>query len=386
MNPTIRSAFPVARSGVVYLNSAAIGPLPEATIAAVSSQLRDVGSNGSANLTNWLATKERVRALVATMLGARACDIAFTRNTTDGLCAVAGGLAWKPGDNIVTFANEFPANYYPWRSVRDKFGVELRQCRDASGRIDIDELCSMIDSRTRLVALSAIQYCSGFRVDLERVGRIARAHDALFAVDIIQAFGARSLDLPAQYVDIAVGASYKWLCSPEGCGIFYIGERARERIKPISHGWTSVERPWDFADRDQPARSDAKVWETGMGGTALLCGLEASLRLLKECDLDSISAYLDDLTDFLCEIVPADRYEIASSRAPSERSQIVCLRPLNGHSADESAELLRQERIVISSRAGSLRISPHIFNTYDDIERLVEALPCRKLQNYELRN
>ena len=374
MNPTIRSAFPVVRSGV-YLNTAAIGPMPTVTINAVSSQLNDVAANGSANIGEWLATKERVRALVASMLGGSANDVAFTRNTTDGLCAVAANLDWRRGDNIVTFADEFPANYYPWRSIRDKFGVEIRACRQVEGRVDVDELCSMIDSYTRLTAVSAVQYSSGFRIDLDRIGTAVRRHDSLFAVDIIQAFGAVAFDLPAQKVDIAVGAAYKWLCGPEGCGIFYANDRARGRIAPISHGWTGVARPWDFGDRDQSPVLDTRIWETGMGGTALLYGLEASLDLLSGCDLNVIATYLEDLTDFLCEVVPTDRYEIGSSRRPSEKSQIVCLRPLNGASADDIAERLRRERIVVSSRAGLLRVAPHLFNTYSDIEAFVSALP-----------
>ncbi len=374
MNRAIRSSFPVALSGV-YLNTAAIGPLPTATLIAVSSQLEDVSSHGSANLQNWLRTKERVRGLIASMLGGHACDVAFTRNTTDGLCAVAAGLAWESGDNIVSFVNEFPANYYPWRSVRDRFGVELRLCREVNGRLDIEELISMIDSRTRLVAVSAVQYSSGFRLDLERVGRASRSSDALFAVDIIQGLGAMTFDLPAQYVDIAAGASYKWLCSPEGCGIFYANERARDRLMPVSRGWTSVGRPWDFADRDQPAFIDTRIWETGMGGTALMCGLEASLHMLLAHGIDAIAEYLEELTDFLCEILPRERYEIVSSRAKGEKSQIVCVRPRNGTAADDVVEMLQRVQVRVSSRSGSIRVAPHFFNTHDDIGTLVEALP-----------
>jgi len=374
MNRAIRASFPVALSGV-YLNSAVIGPLPSSTVAAVSAQLNDVSTNGSSNFDGWLATKERVRGLVGSMLGGKASDVAFTRNTSDGLCAVAAGLDWKPGDNIVSFVSEFPANYYPWRTVRERSGVELRLCRDVNGRIDIEELCSMIDGRTRLVAVSAVQYSSGFRLDLARIGEIVRSRDALFAVDIIQAFGAMKFDLPSQFVDIAAGGSYKWLCAPEGCGIFYINERARERVSPSSSSWMSVENPWDFRDREQDPCSDARAWETGMSGTAMLCGLEASLRLLDECGLDAIAKYLSDLTDFLCEIVPTDRYDVVSSRAASEKSQIVCLRPLNGRTADEIVCALKREQITVSSRCGLLRVSPHFFNTFDDIETLVEALP-----------
>jgi selenocysteine lyase/cysteine desulfurase len=181
-------------------------------------------------------------------------------------------------------------------------------------------------------------------------------------------------DMPAQYVDIAAGAGYKWLCAPEGCGIFYANDRARDRIKPISIGWMGVEHPWNFADREQPAVSGARIWETGMGGTASLCGLETSLLLLLDSGLDAIESYLIELTDFLCEIVPTDRYDIVSSRDRSEKSQIVCMRPLTG-TADAIADSLLRDRISISARGGLLRVAPHFFNTLDDIETFVEALP-----------
>lgn len=374
MNHEIRESFPVALTST-YLNSAAIGPMPNVTVEAVTSQLNDVAQNGSAHLAEWLQTKTRVRAIIASMLGARAEDIAFTRNTSDGLCAVASGIDWQPGDNIVTFENEFPANFYPWRSVNERHGVELRFCRETDGALDVADLCGMIDERTKLVAMSAVQYSSGFRLDLERVGRVARAHGSLFAVDIIQAFGAMPIDVEAQFVDIAAGSSYKWLCAPEGCGIFYANERARERIRPAAMGWTGVERPWDFTDRDQPFLFDTRSWETGMGGTALLSGLEASLRLLVSTGIDKIAAHLAELTDLLCEIIPKRRYKIASLRTRGEKSQIVSLRPLNGVSSDEAVQRLADENVVVSSRGGALRIAPHFFNNFDDIERLAACLP-----------
>jgi cysteine desulfurase / selenocysteine lyase len=374
MNRDIRESFPAARN-FTYLNTAAIGPMPTATVDAVTSQLAQVANAGSAKLCEWLATKNRVRGLAASMLGGNAADVAWTRNTSDGLCAVAGGMKWMPRDNIVSCANEFPANYYPWRTVRDQFGVELRLCPERNGRVDLDELCSMIDGRTRLVAVSAVQYASGQRMDLERIGKIARRHDALFAVDIIQAFGAMAFDLPAQYVDIAAGAGYKWLCAPEGCGILYVNERARDRIKPRAYGWTAVEHPWDFADRDQQVLCDARRWETGMSGTALLCGLEASLKLLLSAGLEKIAVYLQELTDFLCEIIPLTRYEIASPRLQRERSQIVALRPLNGMTASQVESDLAREHVTVSARGDLVRVAPHFFNTFEDIEKFANCLP-----------
>ena len=261
MNQQIRSLFPAA-SKYTYLNSAAVSPIPTTAIEAVSSQLNDVSLNGSNNFNEWVATKNRARVLVAAMLGARPEQIAFMRNTSDGFASVANGLIWTNTDNIVSFEQEFPANFYPWRMVRDRFGVELRLCKEINGRVQIDELISMIDSNTKLVAISAVQYASGFKADLERIGRAARNADALFAVDIIQGLGAMGFDLPAQFVDIASGSSHKWLCGPEGCGILYMSDRARERVVPTFVGWISVETPWDFGDRGQPFKPNALAMES----------------------------------------------------------------------------------------------------------------------------
>lgn len=373
MDQHIRALFPAAQN-YTYLNSASVAPMPLTAVKAIASQLEDVANSGSLNMARWHATKTRARELTASMLGVCAEQIAFMRNTSDGFCSVAAGMKWRQGDNIVTFAGEFPANYYPWRELRNDHGVEIRDCPERGGRIDIEELAGLIDSDTKLVAVSAVQYSSGFRLDLERIGLEVRKADALFAVDIIQAFGVTPFDLPAQFVDIAAGASYKWLCSPEGCGIFYLGERALERIRPASIGWMSVKEPWDFDKREQKPKGGCLAWETGMGGSALFYGLEQSLDLLRETGTARISAYLEDLTDFLCEILPA-RYEIVSSRASGQKSQIVSIRAMNGKTADEVAEILLRENIVVSSRGGCVRIAPHFFNNFADIERLVEYLP-----------
>jgi len=374
MNENIRNLFPALKK-YTYLNSAAVSPMPQTAVEAAYSQLKDASENGTVNYLEWIQTKQRARELVAEMLKTNAEQIAFMRNTSDGFSAVAGGLDWAEGDNIVTFEREFPANFYPWRMIRDKFGVELRLCPERGGRIDLDEFTGLIDANTRLVSISAVQYASGFRADLERIGRIARNTDALFAVDIIQGFGAMPFDLPAQFVDIAAGASHKWLCAPEGCGILYLSDRARERVEPSFVGWISVEVPWNFEDLEQAWKPNALAWESGTGGSSLFYGLEQSLRLLHETGAENIRNYLEDLTDYLCELLRAKNYEIVSSRAGNEKSQIVCILPKANQTSGELAENLQNENIIVSPRGERIRIAPHFFNHREDIEKLIEALP-----------
>ena len=374
MNDALRALFPVTERSN-YLNHAAVSPPPTPTIEAIQSQLRDVSENGSINFRSWSATRERTRRLLAEMLGAQPEQVAFLRNTSDALSTVANGIDWKTGDNIVTFRNEFPSNIYPWLRLRDAFGVEVRMCEERDGRIDLEELINLIDARTRLVAISHVQYASGFRSDLERIGRAARAHDALLVVDAIQSLGVSPIEVEAQFVDVAAGACHKWLLTPEGVGWLYISPRARERIKPTLVGWISVPDAEDYSNFDQGWNVGTLAWETGTGPVALIHGLEASLTLLKEIGVERIQSHLETLTDHLCERLSHSRYQLVSSRLPTEKSAIVCIRNVDGRSPLELYSHLKKRNIITAPRGDRLRISPHIYNTPAEIDELLSALP-----------
>jgi selenocysteine lyase/cysteine desulfurase len=374
MNESIRGLFPALKK-FAYLNSAAVSPLPTTAIEAVNLQMNDVASFGSSHYLEWVATKDRSRASIAQMLGVRADQIAFTRNTSDGFAAIANGISWQSDDNIVSFEKEFPANFYPWRRIRDKFGVELRLCPEREGRVDLEEFTSLINSSTKVVAISSVQFGSGFRADLERIGRAARAVDALFCVDIIQGFGAHGYDLPAQFVDAASGASHKWLCAPEGCGILYLSDRAYERVEPTLTGWISVETPWDFDDREQPFKPNALAWESGTGTSSLFYGLEQSLKLIKDTGLKNIENYVDDLSDGLCDGLAGKDYDIVSSRRPGEKSAIVCIKHRGELNCNEVAKRLEGSNVIVSPRGDRVRIATHFYNDQSDVERLIDALP-----------
>lgn len=374
MNPQHRALFPITQS-FNYLNHAAVSPPPTPTIAAVESQLRDVNANGSLHYREWVATKERARQLVATMIGARPEQLAFLRNTSDALSSVANGLRWQSGDNLVTFSKEFPSNVYPWRRLRDTQGVEIRVCGERNGGIDHNELISLIDERTRVVAISHVQYASGFRADLERIGQAARRHDALLVVDIIQSLGVVPIDVESELIDVAAAAGHKWLLTPEGIGLLYLSDRARERIEPTLVGWVSVVNPENYENFEQEWNKGALAWESGTSPSALFYGLEASLRLITETGVPRIEKYLEELTDQLCERLANTDYEVVSSRAPGEKSQIVCIRQQKGVSPMSLYTHLRERNIITAPRGDRLRISPHFYNTAAEIDALVDSLP-----------
>ena len=374
MTPEFRELFPITKR-YNYLNHAAVSPLSLPALRAIESQLRDVQENGSVNFPDWVATKEQARKLLAGMLGARPEQVAFMRNTSDALSTVANGLTWRPGDNVVTFRGEFPSNLYPWLRLREAFGVEVRMCEERAGRIDFDDLAKLIDQHTRVVAISHVQFASGFRIDTERLAQIVRRHDALLVVDVIQALGVVPINVEAELIDVAAGAGHKWLMAPEGIGYLYLSDRARERIQPTLVGWISVPDPFNFDDLEQGWNRGTLAWETGTGPAALFYGFKASLDLLTGLGVAQIAKYLEELTDELCERLKAKNYELVSSRLPGEKSQIVCIRHKAGTSPMALYAHLKDRNIITAPRGDRLRIAPHAYNLPEEIEGLIEALP-----------
>lgn len=373
MTPELRALFPITER-MVYLNHAAVSPLPIPTIKATEAQLRDVFDNGSMHFRRWLAVKEEARKLLASLLDARPEQVAFMRNTSDSLSTVANGLRWNAGDNIVTFRHEFPSNIYPWLRLRDTHGVEVRMCAERNGRVDQDEMCRLIDSRTQVVAISYVQYASGFRADLGRLAEAAQQNDALLVVDVIQSLGVLPVNVELEGIDVAAGAGHKWLLTPEGVGYLFLSDRARERIEPTLVGWVSVQSPEDYDNFDQPWNRGTLAWETGTGPNALIHGLKASLELLASVGTERICNYLEELTDYLCEQVDERAYEVVSSRAPGEKSQIVCIKHRHGLSSMELYKRLAEKNIITAPRGDRLRIAPHFYNNREDIDRLISAL------------
>jgi selenocysteine lyase/cysteine desulfurase len=297
------------------------------------------------------------------------------RNTSDALSSVANGVSWRPGDNIVTFRKEFPSNIYPWLRIRDAQQVEVRMCEERLGRIDLSEMSGLVDGRTRIIAISHIQFASGFRANLELLGRLARKHDALLVVDTIQSLGVTDMCEEAAWIDVAAGACHKWLLTPEGIGYLYLSDRARERIAPTLVGWVSVPNPEDYFNREQGWKEDALAWETGTAPSSLFYGLEASLKLITEVGARRIADYLEQLTDYLCARLDRRKYCIISSRVRGEKSQIVSIKHTGFRTPMNLYADLRTRNIITAPRGDGLRISPHFNNTKEDIDQLLYALP-----------
>jgi selenocysteine lyase/cysteine desulfurase len=378
MNSEIRKLFPVTQN-YVYLNHAAVCPISFPVYERMQRHTRDVMENGAVHFHDWLAAIKQTRRLAAQLINARPDEIAFAPNTSAGLAMIANGIDWRAGDNIVTADCEFPANVVPWMRIKREFDVEVKMARERDCRLETEEILNLIDEGTRVVALSFVEFGSGFRNDLAVIGRHCRERDVLFVVDAIQGLGALKLDVEDCAIDALSADAHKFLLGPEGVALFYVSRRAMERVKPTLVGWLSVNNPEDYLNFDQPYAPNARRFASGSLNMAGVAGLGAAIELFLQIGVEKIESHLLDLGDYLCERLTErlsdSGYRVASSRRNGERSAIICLQH-EKYSAQELYHLLNNRRIITAARLGRLRISPHFYNTREEIDRLIEALPA----------
>ena len=361
-----------------YFDHAAVSPLTRPAAEALRAWMENILANGDTNWIDSYHAVEQTRAAAAKLIGASKDEIALVPNTTVGLSLVAEGLDWRPGDNVVTLADEFPSNVYPWMNL-SAHGVETRRVpTETSGLVDLDRLAAACDARTRVLAVSWVGYATGYRHDLERIAQIAHARGALFVLDAIQGLGVFPMDVSKTPIDALAAGGQKWLLGPEGAGIAYIRREHLDRLRPFGLGSHSVVHESDYTRIELNLKPAAARYE---GGAQNMCGmiaLGASLRLLLELGAESISAAVLETTDRACRRLSDMGTTIISDRRPDhrdggQRSGIVAFE-LPGRDSLAVKKHCLTQKVVLSCRAGRLRISPHAYNNEEDIERLISAL------------
>ena len=368
-----RSLFPSIQNHV-YLNHAACSPLPIPTLQAVQTLLEEQHLYGCRYSEGWGDLVSRVRGTAARFIGASEDEVALTRNTTHGLLLVANGLPWRGGDNMIVPGCEFTANVYPWLTLRPK-GVEIRFAPHRGNRILPEDIEAQMDTRTRLVAISAVQFGSGFRCDLPVLSDICRKRGVLLCVDGIQSLGQMPCDVNDPPLDFLTAGGPKWLMAPLGTGVFYCRKGLIEQLAPVFAGWRSTLDPEDYFNYSMPWHPTAKRFEEATVNIPGLLGLQASMELLTEAGLSRIRAHLLKLTDALIEGLRERGYVVTTPvEWESERSGILCFKHPT-RTAAELHERLTQANVIVSLRGDVIRVSPHFYNTTDEIAALLAALP-----------
>lgn len=364
-----RSEFP-STADAVHMNHAGLAPLPRAVAAEIRAFADEAERAVGGHYAAWEARVERARADYARLIGAAPAEIAFVKNTAEGLSLVAAGLPWRAGDNVIVVADEYPSNVYPWMALR-RHGVETRFAPRRGVRFGVDDIAAAVDGSTRLVSISAVDWQSGFRADLAALGEFCRARGLLFVVDGIQAVGALQLDVHADGVDAMAVGGHKWMLAPEGCGALFVSARVLDRIEPVLCGWKTVDDAGTYLPYHFTARRDAAKLEPGSQMHLGIRAFGAAVAQLLAVGPARIEAAVLDATDTLAAGCAALGATVLSPRQPGERSSILTI------ACGDSARLhaaLTAAGVICRQRLGGVRLAPHGYASDDDIARVLDVV------------
>lgn len=369
----IQQQFPI-REQMIYLNNGSIGAMSTRVIGAVNDFLGDVRDHGRTHYPDWCRFAEHeIKTDIGRLIGADRSEIAFVKNTTEGLCNVANGIDWREGDNVIVADIEYPSNVYCWMNLKRR-GVEIKWVPTRDGRILIDDIAATIDRRTRVVSFSGVQFSNGFRLDLERLCELCQRRGVLLNLDMIHWLGALRLDLSQWPIDFLSAGGHKWLLGPIGTGIFFCRKQAMEQLRLTNVGYHTVDKSEDHLDYDLTPRPNAARFEEALVNFPGIYGLHASVRTFLELGMDNVERHILGLTDLAIEGLRGKGYRIVSSTDTAERSGNVCF----SHPSlpPETIELrLKEAGIQGAVRPGGIRISPTIYNDEQDIDAMLDALP-----------
>ena len=367
----LKDEFPLDGE-LIYLNHAAVGVWPRRASDAVKAFAEENLRRGATHYPQWMKVERELRGRLKWLVNAESSDdIALLKNTSEGLSLVAYGLDWQPGDNVVSTDQEFPSNRIVWESLKSK-GVELRLA-EISGDDPEGAMLDLVDEHTRLLTVSSVQFATGLRMDLARLGSACRQRDIFFCVDAIQSLGALQFDVQAIHADAVVADAHKWMLGPEGLALFYISPEWRQRLKLHQYGWHMVERLGDFdASQWSPATS-ARRFEPGSPNMLGIHALNATLSLFQEIGMAEVErAVLKRSEILMTTIVGDDQMELVTPNLKGLYGGIVTFRHCqldNAGHADLYRKLMAAD-VICAHRAGGIRFSPHFYTDISKFEKL----------------
>jgi cysteine desulfurase/selenocysteine lyase len=369
--------FPVTRN-CVYLNHAADGPLPRPAARTMHTYIDDISQFGNMNFSRWSMYEQGAHRRLANMLNVRPDQIAMTASTGDGLMHIANGLNWREGDTIIIAECEFPSNVYPWLNLQQQ-GVQVHFVKMHKYRIRVGDVLAQITERTRLVSLSLVEFSTGFRNDIAAIAHYCHERGILCGIDAMQALGALDIDAQQLGVDFLASAAHKWLLGPKTTGILYVSDALLAQLRLERRGWFSVETPFEFFTYDQPLKQGAARFEHSSSNRVPVVGLDASLGVFESIDggMQAVEARILGLTTHAIAGLERLGYPVVSPRGAGERSGIVCFQPSPDRqdlTPQRIVDELAARQIYAAARATVVRISPHFYNTIEEIDTLLNVL------------
>jgi cysteine desulfurase/selenocysteine lyase len=364
------SSFPV-RSNVVYLNHAGVSPLCLPAADAMKQLADEACEYGSFFYERWLAAYDGVRAAAARLIGSTAAEIALVKNTSEGISTIANGMSWESGDRVVAFQEEFPSNWLPWKNLESR-GVQVTWLSATASLDEIDQAAR----GARLLAISYVQYLSGYRANLDAIGEICERRNVFFFVDAIQGLGVFPLDVKRSRIQALAADGHKWLMGPEGCGILYVSAAAQAQIAPTEIGWMSVAHYNNFDAHDLTPRTDASRYECGTLNTIGCYGLRAALEFVNGIGIARIGHAVRELGDRVHDELTRRGFEMCGSRTTETGAGIVSFRK-PGEEPRYTVRNLKAHGFMAAPRQAWVRVSPHFYIQPGDIDLLLEVLGTR---------
>ena len=372
----IRKCFPILKSKV-FLNHAGVSPLCIPVVEAIQNYLkhRVMGEEEDFDL-------DSVRSLFAQLINAGSEEIALVPNTSTGLNIAANLLRHPRGSNIVTSDLEFPSVVYPWLRIKMRSNLEIRYVKNVEGKVLLEDFERAIDDRTVAVVISHVEYANGFKNDLKAISEITHEHGALLIVDACQSAGAMNINVKQQGIDFLATSCYKWLLAPSGAGFLYIREDQIREAEPVFVGWASVKREIfetaDLWDNTRLALSEtARRFEVGTPSEISYVGVMAALELILGYGIEKIESRIIGLTRYLIDRLKEEGFTLQTSEDPHDLSGIVNFKVSE---PDRMVENLRGKGVIVSARMNGIRISPHFYNTREDIEKFLAHVKNIKKQ------
>jgi len=359
---------------LIYLNHAAVAPWPKRTGEAVIKFAQQNTRYGSHFYPDWLNKETELRSQLQALLNApSADDIALVKNTSEALSFVAYGLTWQPGDNIVSSNEEFPSNRLPWESLADQ-GVEFRQADLHSTDTPEDALFALVDDNTRLLTISSIQFASGLRMDLEKIGEFCKRRGILFCIDAIQSLGAMQFDVQAYQADFVMADGHKWMFGPEGLGVFYTTPEARDKLKLTQYGWHMMKDIHNYENQPWEIHPTAHRFECGSPNMLGIHAFSASLSLLLETGMTAVEAQVLEKSGYLRDAIDQNEQLVLLSAKQSRLKSGIVIFKHRTVANEVLYKHLQENGVVCALRGGGIRFSPHFYNTFEEIGQALELI------------
>jgi cysteine desulfurase / selenocysteine lyase len=364
--------------GVTYLNVSSQGPLPDVSVKAARAALEWKRLPYQIPDGLLFGLPDRVRALAARLIGGSADEIAITTGASGGLMAVAQGIAFQPGDEVLVARGEFPAHFSTWLPLEKSAGIRVKRVTPRERFLTAEDFIAQIGPRTRVVSTSLVRFDNAVRIDARSVADACHAVGAYLLLDASQCAGAMTMDVASLAADFLVCAGYKWLLSPYGTGFFWIRRNLIEKMRPAPANWTALEGADNFSSlavEELNFSSGARRWDSPETASFTnLAAVEASLEYLLRLGVETVWNHNENLIRWMIERLPRDRCVLVTPEDAKHRGPFICVSTRREGEAASLHKKLAESRVYVSLREGGLRISPHLYNTESDVARLISIL------------